>query len=271
MPAVEFVAVWLLIEVGKRVGGRALDDVAGLLYTNLTDVGRPFLGRLNESIQGNDPAATAAAAADFRDHLQQHPGEGERVVAAALKSVDTEPLLVLEAIVRVMCETVAEMQTDPPGAKPAGVAAFAGSFNNAKFVTVVDVRDRKGAPLPPPEQSLEPEPHLWFNYDGLYYHTRPRIWILMPAHPDDRDHLVRDLNKLLLDKWDRPPDVTLHLTLAELEDEDAAKGKLRRAKVRRVRAVYGDRVEPDYPDPKKDAALEAARNTAERVLIATST
>lgn len=244
-----------LTAVGARITVRASNDIGDRVYDTVVGAGRLLLRKLFESARSGDEAATEVAVAEYAAHLEANPVEGDRVLAAAMETVKTEPLAVLESIVEVICQTLMQVDTIPHGSKAAGCAAFAGSFPNADYVTVVDAGDGSGGMAELPKQDeFAGEDALWLGYDTM---RLPRMWIVEPEDPAGRDELVTDLNAKLLDKANNPTSVA-QVELAQVRGA---------ARVWRVMAIFGDRVAIHYPDPERQAALaKAGDNLADRVL-----
>lgn len=258
--------------VFARVQARAAEDVGDIIYDNTVCRGLELLHRYAAASRSGDRDATNAAASEYAAHLDKHPEEVERVVPAILKVVaQAEPLVVLAALTHVLCTTAAKVQQRPVGGGPSGCVAFTGSFVNPWFITVVDVRDKEGKPLQPPEiQTVDGTAYLDFDarMDSFYIgDTRPRMWIVKPNNPEDPEALARELNDMLLDRVERPDARVAHLKVNDviakpLGDSTAARGVLRI-----VNYVYADRVDIFYPDPEKEQALLTAKTLADEIIV----
>jgi hypothetical protein len=264
--------------VFSRVQARAADEVGDIIHENTIGRGVDLLRRFAKAARSDDPEAAEAAADEYAKHLEAHPEEAAHIVPAILHVVAPhDPMVVLEALIQLSCLTAARVQQRPIGGGPAGCAAFAGSLVDPGFITIVDVRDKDDNLLPLPgvvTAGLEPYFDFDATLDAFYMlDQRPRMLIVKPTNPEDRDDLVLELNAMLLDR-DRPGAPILHLKVAELLDAprvvtDGIAAPSPRGVMRRVSYVYADRVDIDYSDPEKQRRLKAAASLADRLAIQT--
>lgn len=235
----ELVAISVLIWAGKGILNRAGEDLLDNAYANLKAAGRPLLGRLMAGLRSNDQAEVEAAAVAYANHLRENPEEAAVVLDAAVKTLSAEPVELYDALVKVMADTVGNLETRPRGVK-AGCAAFVGSFPNPDWVTVLDVRhwDMKRMQQLLGQRDFAGKPGVWFGYSNA---SSPRMWILEVPPELSAADLAANLNSHLLDKHDNPDDfgpLDLDSQLANEQGE---------ARVWSVSSILEDRVEIYYP------------------------
>lgn len=256
----EWAAISLLVWAGKGLLDRIGDDVLDTAYANLKEAGRPILSRLLSGLRSGDEAEVEAAAAMYANHLRENPVEASIVVAATVRALSATPVQLYGTLVRVMCDTVASLETRPRGVK-SGCAAFIGSFPNPDFVTVLDIRDWRGGMQGLPAQSdFRGEPNVEIGYDSFDF---PRMWMLEVVEERTSAELAGDLNSHLLNKHANAK------KFGPLVLEDQLRAMQAGARLWPVHAILDDRVEVYYPGQVEelraklsaDSIIESLRET----------
>ena len=277
---------WVILFAGMvlaRVQSRAVDDVGDRIYDTIGS-GLDLFKKWAAASRSGNKAAAKTAADEYAAHLDKHPEEAVRVLPAIVDVVArTEPLVVLAALTHVLCLTAAKVQQRPLGAGPAGCVAFTGSFVNPSVITVIDVRDSQGVPLPSPEITTEDgSSYLEFptplfrdsiirpgTAEVFQVLSQPRMWIVKPHDPLQAEALAGKLNDVLLDRVDRPAPSSASKKVHELISTPIGDSTQALGYLRFVDKVYADRIAINYPDHVRHEAHKAARTLTESSLVST--
>jgi len=232
------VVISLLVWAGKGLLNRVGNDVLNTAYSGAKNRGHDLLDGLLGALGSGDEAAAEKAALTYANHLRENPRENDVVLAATVNAFGTEPVELYDAVVRVMCNTVANLKTLPRGPE-AGCAAFVGSFPNPEFVTVLDVRNYDFTmrdPLGLDNYSGQVGVHFGYSVTDF-----PRMWIIEVPEGRTPEELAATLNAHLLNKHENRD------AFNPLRLDERLRTELGASRMWLIFDIFDDRVEIYYP------------------------